>query len=116
MEKREALFIRLIIRTFQLVFSVRTVFFSYDKSANSIFQPAYSTAERSQRLGKRIIGAEELREIERERERAAAAERSWERLRERRRRRGAEREGNSAGDLKEIITLLDLNEHVRVRA
>jgi hypothetical protein len=36
-----ALFIRLIICTFQLVFSVGTVFFSHNKSANSIFQPAY---------------------------------------------------------------------------
>jgi hypothetical protein len=35
------LFIRLIIRTFQFVFSVRTVFFSHNKSANSVFQPAY---------------------------------------------------------------------------
>jgi hypothetical protein len=36
-----ALFIRLIIRTFQLVFSAGTVFFSHNKSANSVFQPAY---------------------------------------------------------------------------
>jgi hypothetical protein len=36
-----ALFIRLIIHTFQLVFSARTVFFSHNKSANSVFQPAY---------------------------------------------------------------------------
>jgi hypothetical protein len=36
-----ALFIRLIIRLFQLVFSVGTVFFSHIKSANSVFQPAY---------------------------------------------------------------------------
>jgi hypothetical protein len=34
-------FIRLIIRLFQLVFSTETVFFSRNKSANSIFQPAY---------------------------------------------------------------------------
>jgi hypothetical protein len=34
-----AMFIRLIIRTFQL--SVRTVFFSHNKSANSVLQPAY---------------------------------------------------------------------------
>jgi hypothetical protein len=34
-------FIRLIIRLFQLVFSVGTVFFSHNKSANSVFQPAY---------------------------------------------------------------------------
>jgi hypothetical protein len=37
----EAMFIRLIIRLFQLVFSARTVFFSHNKSANSVFQPAY---------------------------------------------------------------------------
>jgi hypothetical protein len=36
-----ALFIRLIIRTFQLVFLAETVFFSHNKSANSIFQSAY---------------------------------------------------------------------------
>jgi hypothetical protein len=35
------LFIRLIICTFQLVFSAGTVFFSHHKSLNSIFQPAY---------------------------------------------------------------------------
>jgi hypothetical protein len=36
-----ALFIRLIIHTFQLVFLTVTVFFSHNKSANSVFQPAY---------------------------------------------------------------------------
>jgi hypothetical protein len=36
-----ALFIRLIIRTFQFVFSVGTVFFFHNKSANSVFQPTY---------------------------------------------------------------------------
>jgi hypothetical protein len=36
-----ALFIRLIIRLFQLVFSAETVFFSHNKSANSVFQPVY---------------------------------------------------------------------------
>jgi hypothetical protein len=36
-----ALFIRLIIRLFQLIFSVGIVFFSRNKSANSIFEPAY---------------------------------------------------------------------------
>jgi hypothetical protein len=35
------LFIRLIIRTFQLVFSVETIFFSHNKSTNGIFQPTY---------------------------------------------------------------------------
>jgi hypothetical protein len=35
------LFIRLIIRLFQLVFSVGTVFFSHNISANSVFQLAY---------------------------------------------------------------------------
>jgi hypothetical protein len=34
-------FIRLIIRLFQLVFFSRNSFFSHNKSANSIFQPAY---------------------------------------------------------------------------
>jgi hypothetical protein len=36
-----ALFIRLIIYTFQLVFSIEIVFFSHNKSVNSVFQPAY---------------------------------------------------------------------------
>jgi hypothetical protein len=35
------LFIRLIIRIFQLVFSAGTVFFSHNQSANGVFQPAY---------------------------------------------------------------------------
>jgi hypothetical protein len=35
------LFIQLIIHTFQLVFSAETVFFSHNKSTNSVFQPAY---------------------------------------------------------------------------
>jgi hypothetical protein len=37
----KALFIRLIIRFFQFVFSVGTVSFSHNKSANSVFQLAY---------------------------------------------------------------------------
>jgi hypothetical protein len=36
-----ALFIWLVIRLFQFVFLVRTVFFSHHKSVNSVFQPAY---------------------------------------------------------------------------
>jgi hypothetical protein len=36
-----SLFTRLIIRLFQLVFSAETVFFSHNKLANSVFQPAY---------------------------------------------------------------------------
>jgi hypothetical protein len=36
-----ALFIRLIIYLFQLVFLAVIVFFSHNKSANSVFQPAY---------------------------------------------------------------------------
>jgi hypothetical protein len=36
-----ALFIRLIILLFQLIFLAETVFFSHNKSANNIFQPAY---------------------------------------------------------------------------
>jgi hypothetical protein len=43
-----ALFIRLIIRTFQLVFSTRTLFFSHNKSVNMFFSRLISTAERSQ--------------------------------------------------------------------
>jgi hypothetical protein len=35
-----ALIIRLIIRIFQLAFLVETVFFSHNKSANSVFQPS----------------------------------------------------------------------------
>jgi hypothetical protein len=41
------MFIRLIIRSFKLVFSAGTVFFSHNKSANSVFQLAYSTAYRA---------------------------------------------------------------------
>jgi hypothetical protein len=37
----KSLFTRLIIRLFQLVFLAEIVFFSHNKSANSIFQPAY---------------------------------------------------------------------------
>jgi hypothetical protein len=37
----QSLFTCLIIRLFQLVFSVGTVFFSHNKSTNSVFQPAY---------------------------------------------------------------------------
>jgi hypothetical protein len=40
------LFIRIIIRTFQLVFSAETVFFSHNKSVNSVFSQLISTAER----------------------------------------------------------------------
>jgi hypothetical protein len=39
-----ALFIWLIIRLIQLVFSVGTVFFSHKKSVNSVFQPAYNSS------------------------------------------------------------------------
>jgi hypothetical protein len=35
------MFIRLIVHTFQLVFSAGTMFFSHNKSVNSVFQPAY---------------------------------------------------------------------------
>jgi hypothetical protein len=37
-----ALFIWLIIRLIQLVFSAGTVFFSHKKSTNNVFQPAYN--------------------------------------------------------------------------
>jgi hypothetical protein len=47
-----ALFIWLIIRTFQLVFSVETVFFSHNKSANSVFSRLISTAERAYIYGR----------------------------------------------------------------
>jgi hypothetical protein len=40
-----ALFIRLIIHIFQLVFSTGTVFFSRSKSANRVFSRLISTAE-----------------------------------------------------------------------
>jgi hypothetical protein len=43
-----ALFIQLIIRTFQLVFSAGTMSFSYNKSANNVFQPAYQYSRRGQ--------------------------------------------------------------------
>jgi hypothetical protein len=36
-----SLFIRRIICLFQLIFSAGTVFFSHNKSTNSVFQPAY---------------------------------------------------------------------------
>jgi hypothetical protein len=39
-----ALFIWLIIRLIQLVFSAGTLFFSHKKSANSVFQPAYNSS------------------------------------------------------------------------
>jgi hypothetical protein len=39
-----ALFIWLIIRLIQLVFSTGTVFFSHKKSANSVFQSAYNSS------------------------------------------------------------------------
>jgi hypothetical protein len=39
-----AMFIWLIIRLIQLVFSAGTVFFSHKKSANSVFQPAYNSS------------------------------------------------------------------------
>jgi hypothetical protein len=42
--KTKALFIWLIIRLIQLVFSAETVFFSHKKSANSVFQPAYNSS------------------------------------------------------------------------
>jgi hypothetical protein len=42
------LFIWLIIRLIQLVFSTETVFFSHQKSANSVFQPAYNSNRRLQ--------------------------------------------------------------------
>jgi hypothetical protein len=40
-QRYTGLFIRHIIRLFQLIFSARTVIFSQNKSANSVFQPAY---------------------------------------------------------------------------
>jgi hypothetical protein len=38
------LFIWLIIRIIQLIFSAGTVFFSHKKSANNVFQPAYNSS------------------------------------------------------------------------
>jgi hypothetical protein len=46
----KALFIWLIIRLIRLVFSVRTVFFSHKKSANSVFQPAYNSSRTTPKL------------------------------------------------------------------
>jgi hypothetical protein len=43
-KRYKALFIWLIIRLIQLVFSAGTVFFSHKKSVNSIFQPAYNSS------------------------------------------------------------------------
>jgi hypothetical protein len=40
----KALFIWLLIRLIQLIFSAGKVFFSHKKSANSIFQPAYNSS------------------------------------------------------------------------
>jgi hypothetical protein len=40
----KALFIWLIIRLIQLIFSAGTIFFSHKKSANSVFQPAYNSS------------------------------------------------------------------------
>jgi hypothetical protein len=37
----QSLFTRFIIRFFQLIFSVEIIFFSHNKSANSVYQPAY---------------------------------------------------------------------------
>jgi hypothetical protein len=38
------LFIWLIIRLIQLIFSAGTIFFSHKKSADSVFQPAYNSS------------------------------------------------------------------------
>jgi hypothetical protein len=65
----DVLFNRLIIRTFQLVFSAETVFFSHDQSANCVFQPAYQhdptgqswTAEQRERVGLQWVNTEESR-------------------------------------------------------
>jgi hypothetical protein len=46
-----SLFIWLIIRLFQLVFSAETVFFSHNKSANSVFQPAYQPNRTAPKFG-----------------------------------------------------------------
>jgi hypothetical protein len=51
----KALF-RLIIRTFQLIFSAGTVFFSHKKSANSVFQPAYQHSRTGPKLPPWWIG------------------------------------------------------------
>jgi hypothetical protein len=42
-EVRVSFDIRFIIRLFQFIFSVRTVFFFQNKSVNSVFQPAYQS-------------------------------------------------------------------------
>jgi hypothetical protein len=45
-----ALFIWLIIRLIQLVFSIETVFFSHEKLANSVFQSVYNFSRTGQNL------------------------------------------------------------------
>jgi hypothetical protein len=55
-----ALFIRLIIRTFQLVFSAGTMFFSHNKSANSVFQPTYQHSRTGPRFCANFICSSEL--------------------------------------------------------
>jgi hypothetical protein len=48
--RTKAMFIWLIIRLIQLVFSAKTVFFSHKKSANSVFQPAYNSSRTAPKL------------------------------------------------------------------
>jgi hypothetical protein len=47
-EKVEQHFIRFIISLFQFIFSAGIIFFSHNKSANSVFSRLISTAERLQ--------------------------------------------------------------------
>jgi hypothetical protein len=49
----KALFIWVIIRLIQLVFSAGTVFFSQKKSVNSVFQPAYNSSRTDPKLIKK---------------------------------------------------------------
>ena len=53
-----ALFVFLIIRTFQLVFSARTVFFSHNKSTETVFWLVFFSSEANGALlgpGRRIL-------------------------------------------------------------
>ena len=58
-----ALFAFLIIHLFQLVFSVGTVFFSYNKSAGTVFQLVFS-AKRTGPIGERAEEAGTATSIE----------------------------------------------------
>jgi hypothetical protein len=72
----EVLFIRLIIRLFQLVFLAETVFFSHNKSANSVFQPAYQHSRTAPERGSYLVDARRKRRAQRWRRAAPLAQSS----------------------------------------